>query len=58
MDTEQLRQAYIQSAHIVAKYGDTYLPIFERLETEYKQCVKRDALLTKALDISIANHVD
>ena len=32
----ELKKAYLQSANIVAIYGERYLPIFERLEKEYK----------------------
>ena len=31
----QIKRAYHQAAKIVARYGDKYLPIFERLEKEY-----------------------
>ena len=58
IDNERLKHAYIQSAHIVSRYGDIYLPIFERLEAEYKKCADRDELLTRAKGISIANKVD
>jgi hypothetical protein len=58
LDTDSLRKIYIQSAHIVSRYGDKYLPIFERLEEEYNLCRKKDALLTKAQSISIDNEVD
>ena len=30
----QIKRAYHQAAKIVARYGDKYLPIFERLEKE------------------------
>lgn len=58
MDTPQIRQTYIQSAHIVSRYGDKYLPIFERLEQEYQNSLNKNALLTKADKIAIDNEVD
>jgi len=58
MDTTQIRQIYIQSAHIVTRYGDKYLPIFERLELEYQNSLNKNALLTKAEKIAIDNEVD
>ena len=58
MDTTQIRQIYIQSAHIVSRYGDKYLPIFERLELEYQNSLNKNALLTKAEKIAIDNEVD
>jgi hypothetical protein len=58
MDTTQIRQIYIQSAHIVSRYGDKYLPIFERLELEYQNSLNKNALLTKAEKIAIDSEVD
>lgn len=34
---KQLKKAYLQAAKIVALHGEKYLPIFERLEKEYKK---------------------
>ena len=58
LDTDSLRKIYIQSAHIVSRYGDKYLPIFERLELEYQNSLNKNALLTKAEKIAIDNEVD
>lgn len=58
MKSCDLRKAYIQSAHIISKHGEKYLPIFERVEREYKNAVERDALLTKAKNIAIDNTLD
>ena len=58
MKSCDLHKAYIQSAHIISKYGDKYLPIFERIEREYNSAVERDALLTKAKNIAIDNTLD
>ena len=33
---EELRKAYEVAAKVVALHGETYLPIFERLEREYE----------------------
>ena len=53
----QLKQAYLQSANIVAVHGEEYLPIFERLENEYNQRLAKSALLTKAINISKSNDI-
>lgn len=53
-----LKKAYMQSANIVAIYGKRYLPIFERLEEEYKSRKQRNDLLTKAIRISKSNRID
>ena len=33
---EELKKAYEVAAKVVAIHGETYLPIFERLEREYE----------------------
>ncbi len=53
-----LKKAYMQSANIVAIYGERYLPIFERLEKEYKNRKHKDEMLTKAIGISKSNQID
>ena len=55
---KNLRRAYIQSAHIVARYGSHYLPIFERLENEYNQRIKENDSLTKAKKISKSGEIE
>ncbi len=47
--TEELKKAYLYSAKIVAKYGEVYIPIFERLEAEYKKRVKTKSALQRAI---------
>ncbi len=49
---EEIQEAYRQAAVIVAKYGDVYLPIFERLETEIREIKKQKALLKKAIEVA------
>lgn len=58
MNSKSIKQSYIQAAHIVSRYGDKYLPIFERLELEYQNSLEKNALLTKAEKIAIDNEVD
>ncbi len=53
-----LKKAYMQSANIVAIYGERYLPIFERLEKEYENRKQKDDMLTKAISISKSNRID
>ncbi len=48
----------MQSANIVAVYGERYLPIFERLEKEYKNRKQKNVMLTKAISISKSNQID
>ena len=54
----ELKKAYLQSANIVAVYGERYLPIFERLEKEYKNRKQKDDILTRAISISKSNHIN
>ena len=49
---EEIQEAYRQAAVIVAKYGDVYLPIFERLETEIREIKKQKTLLKKAIEVA------
>lgn len=51
----QLKQAYLQAAKIVARHGDTYLPIFERVETEYQERKKQIDALNRAIMIAESN---
>ncbi len=48
-----LKNAYIQSAQIVAKYGDKYLPIFERIENEFNKRKEESATMKRAIDIAL-----
>jgi len=48
----------MQSANIVATHGQRYLPIFERLEKEYKSRKQKHDMLTKAISISKSNRID
>lgn len=49
---KQLKKAYLQAAKIVALHGEKYLPIFERLESEYKTRKKRDDALYRAIKLA------
>lgn len=55
--TSELKKAYIESAHIVARHGEKYLPIFERLKHEYENRKKESELLTVARSISKSNDI-
>ena len=50
-----LKAAYVQAAKVVAEYGDTYLPIFERLEKELKEAEKKQSAIDRALKIAKEN---
>ncbi len=47
-----IKRAYHQAAKIVARYGDKYLPIFERLEKEYKKHADQKKAVDKAKKIA------
>lgn len=49
-----LNNAYVQAAQIVAKYGDKYLPIFERLENEYFERKKKTATMERAMEVAFS----
>ncbi len=48
---DTLKNAYIHVEKIVSIYGEKYLPIFERLEEEYREKKQRDAL-SRAIEIA------
>ncbi|GAB1256146.1 hypothetical protein NBRC116494_06480 [Aurantivibrio plasticivorans] len=48
----QIKRAYHQAAKIVARYGDKYLPIFERLEKEYQSRKDKVKTLNRAIKIA------
>lgn len=50
-----LKAAYVQAAKVIAEYGDTYLPIFERLEKELKEVEKKQSSIDRALKIAKEN---
>lgn len=50
-----LKKAYLQAAKIVARHGDTYLPIFERIEMEYQERKKQIDALNRAIMIAESN---
>lgn len=49
---EQLRECYAVMAEVITRYGDLYLPIFERIHRELEARKERQALLDKALKLS------
>ena len=48
---EEIRKARDKCAFFVNKYGECYLPIFERLDNELQACQSRQSSLEKALQI-------
>ena len=50
-----LEESYNVTACSVTQYGDTYLPIFERLHRELNKQSAKQLLLKKAFDISVGN---
>ena len=52
---DQIIAARNECARIIALYGDTYLPIFERLETEISKRERQNKLLIKAMKIGTQN---
>ena len=49
---DELKKAYETAALVVTKYGDTYLPIFERLEREYEARMQNKKAMDRAKAIS------
>lgn len=43
-----LKKAYLQAAQIVTSHGEKYIPIFERLEMEYKERVHQIDAVNRA----------
>ena len=54
----EIETAYIQAAKIVHRYGDVYLPIFERLEMERETYIKAEEMLTRAKRIAMTNSIE
>lgn len=48
---EQIKRAYVIAAKIVSEYGDTYLPVFERLHQEIKMLEAQNDLKSIAFQI-------
>ncbi|HEY9177505.1 MAG TPA: hypothetical protein VIN07_07440 [Flavipsychrobacter sp.] len=53
---KEIIEARDKCATIIAKYGERYLPIFERLEKEIEIRMERQKSLEKALDIATQNN--
>ncbi len=47
-----LRSAYEIAASMVAKHGDKYLPIFERLDKEIQTRKQQEHIKAKALEVA------
>lgn len=52
---ERIIEARNRCAEIIAKYGDRYLPIFERLENEIATQKEKQKLLNKAILLGSKN---
>lgn len=52
---DEIVAARNKCADIIAKYGEQYLPLFERLEREIEMREKRIVLMNRALQISAKN---
>lgn len=48
-----LKHAYLLAATIVTELGDTYLPIFERLEVEYQARQAKKQALERAKTLAL-----
>lgn len=51
---EQLREAYQIAAEVVARYGDAYLPVFNRLHQEMEKVKEMERMKSLALNVAIA----
>jgi len=52
-DTD-LKEAYIRAAKILALHGETYLPIFQRLEQEFNKRKEEAEILDRAIEIALS----
>lgn len=50
---KDIQKAYVQAAKIVSVYGEKYLPIFERVETEYLKHQKKMETLCRINEIAV-----
>ncbi len=51
----EIVEARDKCAHIIVKYGEQYLPIFERLDKEIEIRMERQKYLEKAMEIATQN---
>lgn len=54
--TQQLDEAYVIAAELVAKFGDVHLPVFQRLHREIQQINQAIEIKTIALNLYSANN--
>ena len=47
-----MEEAVVLAAQIAARYGDKYLPLFERLESELRNVRAGSALMSRAIEIA------
>lgn len=52
---EQIRKVYKIAAEVVRLYGDTYLPVFERIHEEVEKINQKQSMKTLALSVASAN---
>ena len=50
---DELERAYTIAAEIVQKFGDTYLPLFERLHMEMQK--RQTSLELRSIALGVAN---
>ena len=55
---KDLRTAYHTAARMVERFGDKYLPIFERLDTEIESHQQQETLRARALKIAQRSKVN
>lgn len=49
---DNLKSAVVMAAKIVARYGKTYLPVFERLENDLNAAQADSERLNRAIEIA------
>ena len=49
---ELIEECYQIAANVVKRYGDVYLPIFERMHMEREKRIKSRSMLEKALEVA------
>ena len=53
---QQLHDAYLSAARIVSKYGDAYLPVFNRLHQEVQK--QKESEEIKAIALAVASGIN
>lgn len=58
LDLERLRAALVKAAYIVARHGDVYAPILERLEAAYQEAASKERPADRARRILQDHTID